>query len=160
MQIELADVERVIPLRHAVLRAGLPAELARFEGDDAPGALHLAAVEQGEVVGCVTCMPSEDEGAPAWRLRGMAVADGWRDRGVGSALLEAVERELCQRPGPRRMWCNARVPAVRFYEERGWRSVTEPFDIPTAGPHRKMTRTLECGSLRKQGPWIDADEHG
>jgi len=44
---------------------------------------------------------------------------------------------------PRLLWCNARVPAVGFYESLGWRVVSERFEIPTAGPHVKMVRRLD-----------------
>ena len=33
-----------------------------------------------------------------------------------------------------------RVPAERFYHRLGWKTVSEVFEIPTAGPHVRMTR--------------------
>ena len=42
----------------------------------------------------------------------------------------------------RLFWCNARVPALAFYQRQGWQIMSEQFDIPTAGPHRKMTKRL------------------
>ena len=33
--------------------------------------------------------------------------------------------------------------AVGFYERNGWRLASPEFEIPTAGPHHKMTRHLE-----------------
>ena len=44
-------------------------------------------------------------------------------------------------PGPL-LWCNARTPAVGFYENMRWRVVSAPFEIPTAGPHVKMVKRL------------------
>ena len=35
-------------------------------------------------------------------------------------------------------WCNARTTAIGFYEQAGWSTATDVFDIPTAGPHVKM----------------------
>jgi hypothetical protein len=43
---------------------------------------------------------------------------------------------------PLLLWCNARVPAVPFYREMGWAVVSEPFEIPTAGPHVRMVKRL------------------
>ena len=33
-------------------------------------------------------------------------------------------------------------PDVRFYRKLGWQTVGEQFDIPTAGPHFKMSRLI------------------
>jgi len=138
MDIRPVSVESIVDLRHAVLRAGLPRATARFEGDDEPGTIHLAATESGRVVGCVTLIERPLEGEPAWQLRGMAVAPDRRGAGVGRALLDAVGRELARRGDDRPVWCNARVPAIPFYEAHGWRCVSAVFEVPTAGPHRRM----------------------
>ena len=41
---------------------------------------------------------------------------------------------------PRLLWCNARVPAMGFYQKLAWQVVSDEFHIPTAGPHVKMVR--------------------
>ena len=69
----------------------------------------------------------------------MAVAPESRGHGVGLALLERV-RDFTVRSGGGLLWCNARVPAQRFYEKHGWRTMSEILDIPTAGPHVKMIK--------------------
>ena len=139
MIVARAAVEAIRPLRHAVLRPDLPAESACFPGDDAAATIHLAARAGGQVIGCASFMPSEFAGAPAWQLRGMATAPGWRGRGVGARLLAHADDLLADEP-VRLLWCNARVTAIGFYERQGWQVVSEEFDIPTAGPHRRMTR--------------------
>lgn len=131
--------EAIRPLRHAVLRPGLPADSACFPGDEATGTIHLAARSGGQVVGCASFMRSEFAGEPAWQLRGMATAPEWRGRGVGARLLVHADALLADEP-IRLLWCNARVIAIGFYERQGWSVVSEEFDIPTAGPHRRMTR--------------------
>lgn len=139
VRIERVPVDRIIDLRHAVLRQGLPREAAVFEGDQGPDAMHWAAIDESDrVVGCATLHPSAWEGEPAWQLRGMAVAKGVRSQGVGGRLVAALlEWVGSQTPG-RVVWANARVPAVRFYQRLGWRVVSEVFEIPTAGPHVKI----------------------
>jgi GNAT superfamily N-acetyltransferase len=67
----------------------------------------------------------------------MATAPGWQGRGVGRSLLQYAEALLA---GDRLWWCNARASAIGFYERQGWTVVSEVFDIPTAGPHRRMIR--------------------
>ena len=71
----------------------------------------------------------------------MAVAEGLRAQGVGKALIEFLEADL-RESKVRQLWCNVRVPAAKFYEKMGWEIVSEVFEIPTAGPHVRMTRYL------------------
>jgi hypothetical protein len=42
------------------------------------------------------------------------------------------------------LWCNARLPAVGFYEKQGWITISDTFEIPTAGPHRKMKKEIRA----------------
>ena len=138
--IRRVAVERIIDLRHEMLRQGLPREAAVFAGDEADNAIHLAAIWGDAVVGCVTLHLNQWQGEPAWQLRGMACRGDWQKRGVGRRLVEALEQLVLAGAGPKMLWCNARVPAVGFYRKMGWAVVSEQFDIPTAGPHVKMVR--------------------
>lgn len=142
LRLVTTRVEVIRPLRHTVLRAGMPPWAAVFEGDEEPTALHLAALEGRAVCGCVTLIRRAYEGRPAWQLRGMAVAEDRRHTGLGGRLLRFAERSMRDRATLDTAWCNARVPAVRFYERHGWRAVSEVFDVPTAGPHRRLVRDL------------------
>jgi GNAT superfamily N-acetyltransferase len=137
-----AALPEIIALRHAVLRAGLPREAADFEGDGAPATRHFGAFDGVEAVGCVSLMRVDRDGHAAYQLRGMATRADVRSRGLGRLLLDFAERALVRETGVRSLWCNARLPAVRFYERHGWRVASEPFDIPTAGPHCVMTRDV------------------
>lgn len=138
-----AELEVILPLRAEVLRDGQPREDADFESDGDANTLHLVALEENgdgyDVVGCVSLMVNSMSEDPAWthQLRGMAVAESHRSQGVGEALLQELDR----RTPKQQLWCNARVPAQRFYERHGWTAVSEPFDVPHHGPHVGMRRT-------------------
>ncbi|MEM1208099.1 MAG: GNAT family N-acetyltransferase [Planctomycetota bacterium] len=141
MRIAPVPVDLILPLRHRILRPGLPPDTARFSGDADPDTLHLAAYDaeppDAHVVGCVSIYAAPDPTPGSDRrhqLRGMAVDDNQRGRGIGAALLDDVHR----RYSPRTLWCNARTPAERFYLNHGWQTVSEVFDIPTVGPHVVM----------------------
>jgi len=134
----LAILDEILPLRHRILRDGLPFETAMFEGDDAPGTRHYVACRGNTVVACLTLMPSSLEGRPAWQLRGMATDAIEQGRGLGRRLLEHALADAQRDVPDRIVWCNARTMAIGFYERLGWRVVSEPFDVPTAGPHVKM----------------------
>jgi GNAT superfamily N-acetyltransferase len=141
MSIRRVIGNEVIDLRHAVLRAGLPRETAIFPGDENPSARHYGAFNQNQLIGCVTLHPNTWHDAPAWQLRGMAVADAARRRGIGKALIEFLEKDIAD-SNIHQFWCNARVPAAKFYEKMGWQIASEVFDIPTAGPHVRMTKRV------------------
>jgi GNAT superfamily N-acetyltransferase len=146
-----AAADEVIDLRHAVLRAGLPRESAVFEGDERTTTRHFVAADsRGRVVGCATMLRSEWDGHPAWQVRGMAVAPELRGTGVGRLLLDAIERHA-RRDGPLLLWCNARAPATPFYQRLGWSVTSDRFDIPTAGPHFRMTRRLRTPPTAPSG---------
>lgn len=143
-QLRIVDADAVIDLRHRVLRDGLPRDTAIFEGDGEVGTVHLGAFDDwGVMIGCVTILHRMWNGAPAWQLRGMAVDPQWQGRGIGKALLVELERLVLCDSHSTLMWCNARKPAVGFYERHGWRLASPEFEIPTAGPHHRMTRHLD-----------------
>ena len=149
VNIRRASSEEVIDLRHRVLRAGLGRETAIFHGDDAATSIHVVAVGAGdETIACATLHLNEWQDAPAWQLRGMAVAPGLQGQGIGSQLLAALESAAAQSE-VNQLWCNARTPAAKFYEKHGWRVVSEPFDIPTAGPHVKMIKAISRPSISR-----------
>ena len=145
--VRAARWEEIVDLRHAVLRQGLPREEALFAGDDLPTSRHCGAFADGVAVCCATLHASEWEGEAAWQLRGMATLPEFRGKGVGRAVLEVMEADFNGHGGAGAgagalCWCNARVPAVGFYETMGWRVVSGMFEIPTAGPHVKMVKRL------------------
>jgi GNAT superfamily N-acetyltransferase len=140
-----ATLDEILALRHAELRAGLPLDTAHFDGDDEPATVHVGAFDGDVAVGCASFMRRAYDGRSAYQLRGMATRADRRSTGVGATVLrfgvELVRSETSL------LWCNARVPAVPFYEREGWTIVSDVFDIPTAGPHRVMTLTpLSAGS--------------
>src|SRR5690606_30254682 len=68
------SIDIILPLRHRILREGLPFESARFEGDEEPASRHFAAWDGERVVGCVSVhRRALDAMTPVgWQLRGMA----------------------------------------------------------------------------------------
>lgn len=138
VDVRRAGIDDILGLRHRVLRPGRPLDAARWPGDHDDATRHWAAWSGDEVVGVVTVNaatpPGED--APAWQLRGMAVAPQVQGRGIGARLLLAVHDEV---GAP--MWCNARVTALGFYGGHGWVVHGDEFDKPGVGPHFQMRWT-------------------
>ena len=140
--VERVDATLTHPLRLRVLRPGRPADAARFAVDDDPATASFAARSpNGEVVGTAVVYPEPCPWLPdrphAWRLRGMATAPERRGEGIGARVLRAALDHV-RVAGGRLVWCNARVPARRFYERAGFLGHGAPWDEPDIGPHVAM----------------------
>ena len=144
LSVRPATLADILPLRHTILRPGLPLATAHFDGDDDPTTVHLAAVLDADdaVVGCATLMARPYRDNRAWQLRGMATRADLARRGVGRAVLAAAEELVRERGDPLLLWCNARLAAVPFYASGGWRVASDEFHIPGVGPHHVMVREL------------------
>jgi len=156
IEIRRVGVEKILDLRHRILRAGLPRQSACFEGDESKTTLHFAALTAdasgqlaGQVVGCLSLMLNSFEAEPAWQLRGMAIDEPHQGRGIGRQLMIWAEKAAAAEGKAGWLWCNARLPAAGFYQKQGWTAASEVFEIPTAGPHIKMRKRLERANLRE-----------
>jgi len=134
-----------IPLRHRVLRAGLPISTCQFAGDDALETFHFGGFANDELVCIASVMRQAEtrfglfEGQFAFQLRGMASDEAVRGQGFGTAVLDACLRETWSR-GAAVLWCNARREATGFYQKQGFTLHPPQFEIPTAGVHQVMYR--------------------
>jgi predicted GNAT family N-acyltransferase len=130
--IEEVTRDEIVPIRHEVLRAGLPVESALYPEDESPDVFHLAERDpDGTIIACVTFFPDSLDGEPAWRFRGMATLEFRRNTGTGGRLLEAGVDEVAKRGGTR-VWCNGRSAASAFYLRHGFKIIGDEF---TSGPH-------------------------
>jgi GNAT superfamily N-acetyltransferase len=146
IEIRPISAAETLALRHAILRAGLPRETAIFPGDEAATSRHFGAFVAGQLVGVATIhyvplLDQPDHEGSAYQVRGMATTEEMRSQGAGGALLKACIEEA-KRAGANWIWCNARTPAAGFYSRHGFKVQGGIFDIPTAGPHRRMIRAL------------------
>ena len=128
--IPLADTRE---LRRDVLRPYMTVdELATHEPS---GAVAFGAFENGDLIAVGLVGP---EGEPGdWRIRGMATKAEARGRGAGTGVLQALVQHAVDH-GARRLWCNARTPALSLYERAGFRATSEEFETPRIGPHYRM----------------------
>lgn len=140
------SIEMIVDLRHRMLRAGLPKETAEFPGDEEPTTWHFGVFasleETAPPLSCASFMLNSYQGEPAWQLRGMCTDNLYQSKGLGGKLLACAEAAIIKDSNVRLFWCNARVPALRFYQRHGWVVDSDEFDIPTAGPHRKMVKRV------------------
>ncbi len=145
------DPEDTYTLRQQVLRPHQSIAEVGFAGDDDPDTGHFAVFsELGDargIVGVVTVLrqfptaQSADDPESWWRMRGMATAENWRGRGVGSALVAAALAHVVAHHGTV-LWCYARIAAVAFYRKAGFAVTGEVWDEPALGPHVAMSRRV------------------
>ncbi|HEY9898466.1 MAG TPA: GNAT family N-acetyltransferase [Pantanalinema sp.] len=142
MPIVETTAETITPLRFAVLRPHRPIEESRYPTDQAPGTIHLAAYDGETLVGCTSAHlePAPGREGQAYRLRGMAVQEGYRGKGIGAQLLEAMEARI-KATGTPLVWCNGRTQAGAFYRRHGWQPEGAEFDI-VGVPHYVFSKVL------------------
>ena len=100
--------------------------------------LHIAAFENGEVVGCVLLRPL---GAGVVKLRQAAVYDRCQGQGVGARLVKHAE-DMARARGFEVMEMHARTFARGFYEKLGYSAVGEEF-IEATVLNIKMYKSLQ-----------------
>ena len=76
-----------------------------------------------------------------YRLRAMAVREGYRGQGFGDAIVEAGLNHL-RELGVEVVWCDARVAALNFYRRLHFNELEEEYEIPIIGMHRFMWKLI------------------
>ncbi|UNY97351.1 GNAT family N-acetyltransferase [Zhouia spongiae] len=125
-------------VRQPVLRPGRPAETCSFEGDNLGTTFHLGAFFGEKLVGVVTMMRA---GGYSYQLRGMAVLEEFRKKGIGEELVRRAEEHVRNGQG-NLVWMNAREVALDFYKRLGYKKYGKKFNIPLIGNHYKMKKEL------------------
>ena len=144
MRVLFIKAADTYPLRLKVLRPGGEEEDVHFANDRLAGSFHLG-VHIGEHRICVGSFYPESHpeltGWKQYRLRGMATHPDFQGQGAGGKLMAfALDHLKAQHAD--RLWCNARIKAVPFYERSGLSIESEAFEIPGIGIHYVMSRKL------------------
>ena len=136
--------EKIIPLRHKVLRPGRPIESCFFTDDRSEGAFHAIGMIDNQVIAIASFHKDKFAFFPCqnpYRLRGMAVDNQWQNLRLGEQLLNFCFSEL-QKKNCDLLWCNAREKAFSFYSRVGFIAHGELFDIPPVGLHKVLYKRL------------------
>lgn len=137
-RIELLDwaqaAARAKPVRERVfiIEQGVPPEI-ELDEHDAHCCHALATTGSGEIIATGRLLPDGHIGR-------MAVDAGWRKRGIGGALLEALVGAARAR-GMKVVMLNAQVHALDFYRRHGFEAEGEVF-IEAGIEHQAMQRHL------------------
>jgi N-acetylglutamate synthase-like GNAT family acetyltransferase len=149
-----ADADLVRPLRHRYLRPDQPLGAVAYKSDECPTCRHFAATDTAGAVIGVGTMHFADRvagqppfGAPGMRIRGMAVEDDWRGKGVGAGLVARM-LEIALEAGIVEVWANARTANRGFYARNGFTEVSGEFELPTMGEHVVVALGVEKAAKR------------
>ncbi|MBW2256554.1 MAG: GNAT family N-acetyltransferase [Deltaproteobacteria bacterium] len=132
-----------------VMGQGVPPQL-EVDGHD-PDCLHLLAWDRNHTVGTARLRITDKGNAKAERV---AVRPGYQSRGVGTALMQALE-DLARQMGHRELIVTAQLTVLPFYEHLGY--VAEGPVFIEAAHDAKTTR----GRLRRrEGRRASAEKPG
>src|SRR5689334_9495056 len=109
MDVRQVPMEATRALRQSVLRPHQT--LQELAAHESPEAFAVGAFDGEALVAVGFVVPEGEPGE--WRIRGMATLPEKRGKGAGGAVLDALV-ELARERGAKRVWCNARVPAIRI----------------------------------------------
>jgi predicted GNAT family N-acyltransferase len=125
-----------LDLRFRVLRIGMPRGTEHYpKVDNDSRTKFLCAYVNQKMVGCSTLQVDPREGCK-YRIRGMAVDSEYRNKGIGSKIVNELQRIAEEEKTG--IWCNARIKAVPMYARCGFQIVSDIFEIENIGPHYDM----------------------
>ena len=120
MLIEEIDYNEVLELRHSVLYPNMDIDYAKVENDEL--GIHLGVREQGVLIAVMSIFLEGRE----LQFRKLAVLPNFQKKGYGSFLLKwlisyAKEMKF------ERIWGNARLEALPFYEKLDFKRLDKDF---------------------------------
>ena len=138
--IRFIPVEDALPIRNKILREGkLSLDECYFPTDKIEGAFHLGYFQNEQLV-CIASFHPQLYGqyiGGGYQLRGMATLEEFQGKGIGNQLVNFAIVYLRGKKA-NYIWCNARVPALRFYQNIGFEIISDQFQIPVTGPHHVL----------------------
>ncbi|MEY3834983.1 MAG: hypothetical protein RI989_411 [Bacteroidota bacterium] len=140
--------EDIQQLRNEVLWPHKTFENCILETDRLSTTFHFGVQIDDLTVATVTFQEETSSKLPQekqYRLRAMAVREGYRGQGFGDAIVEVGVKYLSSL-GIQVVWCDARVAALNFYRRLQFEEFEEEYEIPIIGLHRFMWKVLSSHS--------------
>lgn len=147
-QVQILQPEEIQQLRNEVLWPHKTFENCILETDRLSTTFHFGIQQDGLTVATVTLQQEKTDKLQQekqYRLRAMAVREGYRGQGFGEAIVEAGLDHL-RELGVEVVWCDARVAALNFYRRLQFEELEEEYEIPIIGMHRFMWKVLSSHS--------------
>jgi predicted GNAT family N-acyltransferase len=131
------EYDEMLELRNETLRKPLGLAFSAEELAAEPNQIHLAAFQDGRVVGCLLLAP---QSPTTVKMRQVVTAPELRGSGVGR-LLVAHSETLARARDFEWIELSARESALSFYLALGYEIVGEPYTEVTI-PHRRMRKAI------------------
>jgi ribosomal protein S18 acetylase RimI-like enzyme len=147
-QAQRLQPEEIQQLRNEVLWPHKTFENCILDTDRLPNTFHFGVKIDGLTVATVTLQQEKSDKLQQekqYRLRAMAVREGYRGQGFGDAIVEVGLKYLIEL-GVEVVWCDARVAALNFYRRLQFEEFEEEYEIPIIGLHRFMWKVLSSHS--------------
>lgn len=144
MDIKQIKPEDTYEMRHKILRPTQPFEASQYEEDNLPGAFHLGAFHEGELVSIASFYQEKHpdfEDEVQYRLRGMATLEAYRGQKFGRALLNHA-KGLLKEKHTGLLWCHASVNVSDYYKDFGFREYGRAFVTGSTGARIVMYKIL------------------
>jgi len=110
VSIEQIRPELTWHLRQKVLN---PAQkLYEMEMEEDQDGVHFGAFTDNKLVGIVSLFEKNGD----FQFRKLAIDPEYQGKGIGNALLNYIT-DFSKNEGGKRLWCNARLSAIGFYEK-------------------------------------------
>ena len=124
-ELSPAALYELLQFRQQIFVVEQHSPYADLDGRD-QDAWHLLLATRGTLVGCLRLVPPA--GPAAVRIGRVAVAAGWRRRGLGRRLMDEA-LSLCRERWPGRpVALAAQLYLVPFYESFGFAATAAPYD--------------------------------
>ena len=132
-------------LRHRVLWPHLSSpEVCVIDIDDRKDAFHVGVFADERLISIGSFFAIESPRLAMqqqYRLRAMATDAEFRRLHAGDTLIQFALQELRLR-GVAVLWCDARLVAVPFYEQLGFKKFDDVYEVPLIGPHHFMWKEV------------------
>ena len=120
IEIREAKLAEILPVRHQVLWPEKPVEFVRVEGDEQ--GIHFGLYKDDQLVTVISLF----EEGKSIRFRKFATLPGFQNQGLGrKMILHTID--YARERGFERLWCDARLDALRFYERAGFEKFSRTF---------------------------------
>ncbi len=132
------DYQTSLLLRDAVLRVPLGLHLFDEDLSKEKDDQHIGAFVGSQLVGIMIMTKVNDD---ILKMRQLAVAETYRDKGIGRKLISHAET-YAKENGYKEIDLHARKVVVDFYEHLGYVVEGEPF-VEVGIPHNKMFKSID-----------------
>lgn len=136
---------QTFPVRHSVLRKGMPIATCSFENDDLSTTFHYGCFKNETLVGVASLYQKTNpkfKTTTQFQLRGMAVLDEFQKQGIGEQLLLFIENQVKELHAEAIIWCHARGSAVGFYKKLNYSTIGNILVIKDIGNHYIMYKKV------------------